>query len=1089
MEPSSKSTSSILYDALEYQPLEDDPSPESPSPEGAHKHRNVDTIDLSQVFKQIPSQKDDGTHGSFTPLRKKQVDVQTPQPGRLQQAMGWILGKPSEHASATGKPARQDIDKPHKEGIQSHWIVEGIKNYLVRPVADFLVKPLAERIVKPVANQVIVKPFKKIILPQAQKQFANLVRHQLLDKWAGVSFDMNDEMWQKIFTDLLLTTFKDLDPKKVGVYQNVNIPKLTIQTQNGPLVVSNLSLSVCLKPPASESTDIADQQRQTTISIHRVRCEVDIPVEYQEEPVSLKLSTNRGKVHIGTDIGKFLNLTSAYTWMREGKNSPNLPRDQTAVQISVKELKVEYSNTNTAYDVDGNYIDPTAKHPVLTEFGKGTATFKDLDLRRKVNLIHQDAEQSAVTTLGGMAVDFDSDQARPAVVALNKIELSDMDDDHNGSLGCELTLQPKHLRQSSSILMRLVGVLLGGTTKISLHAPVRGGDIALKNLKHTKKQLEQLPESKRQGKGYIDIESSNPIIKLILGPLLRSRFTKIVKTSAGTAIQVGAQMEVQLPGLIPASGQKDDDGSFVMTELFDQIGGDLLKGWSLINSRLLICPKRLEKMCVEASREKVTDSSRPRKSSALMRYRKELKRRQHHNEALRASLAITTPSYRKLIQSCEDPAERAEYYKIAHELAEVDPPKSIAIFAALLQRKHYAEEPKTADPGWLTQIALDIDREEPDSIELIIDTLSFAYKTDPFAGSDALCHLLRLVKDGRCPASVVTELVHQNIRIGRFDDSPKALAQTVTAIEQVVGKQIRGLLKNYPTSALVKLSDNDAEAATLVDQTSNLMQRYNLPVPAAKLHLEMNEEYAAERILEAAIQNNDPQALRARIRWEVADGMIGQPRYEDAAKLLLETLSQPELPEDMMKAGQEALQELWETAHDNPDVAAAFCWPFFTKDDHPYNQFVQQLFSIPRDLTLEPYDFVNRIHEIRPLLADAIKSDDISYSQQKILRHFDKLLNNLQAQYDKARLSGHLKQQFYRMIEAGENPPALAGATIRINMNRDKNPTEDVFSPEAEISTPTEDPSTLPPKAGMLYEQAWAKQRRHVQTTDNRRKG
>ena len=598
---------------------------------------------------------------------------------------------------------------------------------------------------------------------------------------------MSDEMWQKIFTDILLTTFKDLDPKKVGVYQNVNIPKLTIETQNGPLVVSNLSLSACLQPPGSESTGINDQQRQATVSIHRVQCDVDIPVEYQDESVSLKLSTNRGKVHLGTDIGKFLTLTSAYTWMKEGKNSPNLPHDQTAIQISLKELKIQYNNTNTAYDVDGSYTNPAAKHPVLTEFNKGTATFKDLNLCRKINLVHQEPDQSAVTTLGGMTVDFDSDDARPAVVALNTIKLSDMDDDHNGSLGCEMTLQPKHLKQSSSILLRLLGVLLGGKTRISLHAPVRAGDIALKDLKYTKKQLDKMPESKRQEKGYIDVESSNPLIKLILGPLLRSRLTKITQTANGTAIQMGTQVEVQLPGLIPSTGKKDDDGGFVMTELFNQIGGGMLKGWSLINSRLLICPKRLEKMCVHASREKATDSGFPRQSRELIRFRKGLKRRQHHSEALRASLAINTPVYRKLIRHCEDPAERAEYYKIAHELSEIDPPKSVAIYAALLSKQHFAEEPKAADPDWLTKMALDIEREEPDHPGLVINALSFAYKSDPFAGSDAMCQLLRLVKEGRCRPSVVTRLVNQQIANGRFDGSPKALAQTVVAIEQVIG--------------------------------------------------------------------------------------------------------------------------------------------------------------------------------------------------------------------------------------------------------------------------------------------------------------
>ena len=1036
MEPSrpSLSTDSLpFYDALESLP-----HPDTSSSAPSHEHRKVDTVDLNQVFRQIPSRKDDGTTDSFKPIQKMQVDIQQPQPGRLQRAFGWFWGTPPEQAEGTSKTATPATAKTDGTGkpASSHWIVQGLKNYILSPVRDFLVKPLTERIVKPVANQVIVKPFKHFIVPQAQKRTANLARYQLLEKWAGVTFDMTDETWQQIFTDILLTAFKDLDPNKAGIYQHLKLPKLTIETQNGPLVVSNLSLSACLQPPGSESTEIQDQQRQTTISIHQVRCDVDIPVEYQKEPVSLKVATNLGQVHLGTDIGKFLNFTSAYTWLREGKDSSNLPHDNTAVQVSLTELEVKYSNTNTAYALDGEYADPASKHPGLAEFDKGTATFKDLKISKKINLVHQEADQSAVTTMGGMEINFDPDDDRPSVVALNKIALSDMDKDHNGSLSCELTLEPNHLKRSSSLLLRLMGVLLGGQTKLSLHAPVRRGDIALKDLKHSRTQLKELSDRERQDKGYIEVVSSNPLIKLILGPLLRSRFTRIIHTANGPSIQVGAQIEVQLPGLIPSSGKKGDHGTIVMTELFDQIGGDLLQGWSLINSRLLICPKRLEQQCILASREKTTDPTRPEQSRQLVMMHKELTERQHHREALRASLAITAPVYKKLILECDDPVERAEYYKIAHELTEVDPPKSVAIFAALLQRKHYAEVPEAANPDWLTQKALDFEREEPDNIELVIDTLSFAYKSDPFAGSEALCQLLRLVKEGRCPGEVITQLICDHVKSGRFEGSPKALAQTVDAIESVVGESVVQILREYPTRPLADLSASDPEAPELINKVSSLMQRYKLTVPAAEIQLLTRGEFAAEQILETGIQNHNPDALRARVRWEIKDGSIGYPRYIDAASLLLETLSNTALPAEMKEAGKEAFYELWQHTHDKPEVAKAFCHSFNTPDDHPYNRFVQQLFSIPHDLTLNPDELVNKIHEMRPLLLQAKETDDIAPAQLEMINHFATLLNNLQALNDQARLSTLLVQQMQDGQQTLQSLLPAAITPVRANLNR-----------------------------------------------------
>ena len=1038
MEPSrppSPTESSQFYDALEYLP---DTSLSDP----LHGHRKVDTVDLNQVFSQIPNRKDDGTTGAFKPIQKMQIDIQKPQPGRLQRAFGWLWGKPPEQAEETYKTAASvttETIKSNKSG-RSNWVVQGLKNYIISPVSDFLVKPLAERLVKPVANQVLVKPFKHFIVPQAQKRVANLARYQLLEKWAGVTFDMEDETWQQLFTDIILTAFKDLDPQKSGIYQNLKIPRLTIETRNGPLVVSNLSLSACLKPPDSESTEIQNQQGQTTISIHQVRCDVDIPVEYQKEPVSLQFATNLGEVHLGTDIGKFLNFTSAYTWLRESKDSPNLPRDHTAFQVSLAELEVKYSNTNTAYAIDGEYADPASKEPGLAEFNKGTATFRNLKMSKKINLVHQEADQSAVTTMDGMEIHFDTDDNRPSVVALNKIALSDIDDDHNGSLSCELTLQPKLLEQSPSLVLRLLGFLLGGKTKISLHALVRRGDIALKDLKYSKKQLAKLSDSERQGKGYIEVESSNPLINLILGPLLRSRFTRITQTTNGStikpSIQLGAQFQVELPGLIPGSGQEDDHGTIVMTELFDQIGGDLLNGWSLINSRLLICPKRLENQCVLASREKATGSTSPEQSRQLVMMYKELKQRQHHREALRACLAITTPVYKKLILECDDPDERAEYYKIAHELTEVDPPKSVAIFAALLQRKQYAEEPKTADPNWLTQMALDFEREEPDNIGLVIDTLSFAYKSDPFAGSEAMRQLLRLVKEGRCPGEVVSQLVCDHVKSGRFEGSPKALAQTVDAIESVVGESVINILREYPTQPLADLSASDPEAPELIDRLSSLMQKYKLPVSAAELHLHIGEKFAAERVLETAIQNNNPDALRARIRWEIKDGSIGYPRYIDAAKVLLETLSNPALPAEMKEAGEEAFDELWQQTHDKPEVATAFCQPFHTGSKHPYNRFVRQLFSTPHELTLNPNKFVTKIHEMRLLLLQAKETADIAPAQLAMINHFATLLNNLQALNDQTRLSTLLLRQPQASQPMVQSLLPAAKTPVRVSLNR-----------------------------------------------------
>lgn len=1006
------------------------------SVESRHGHRLVDTVDMDQVLKLIPSHKDDGSCNTFPSLRDKQVDTSKPEPSRFQRVVNWFWGVSPEPTETSNIDDTSSVTKPETDKKttpapvdasstdatpepQRNWLVRGVRDYVVAPIANgvsnyvlspvnnYVVTPIGKHVVKPVANQVITRP-KNFLYQQAQAKFASGVRYQLLER-AGVKFELDDEIWQQIFIDTLATAFKDLDPEKVGVHQNLVIPWVNINTRNGPVRVENINLSACIEKPDSFSTDIVNQKRKVTINVNHVECNVDIPVKYKDTPVKLRCVANKGKMHLATNIDKTFMAKSAYTWFREGKDSPNHLHDDTAVQVSLDELKVYYSDTRKAFEFDGNHADPAGTDPVLAEFDCGEASFKHVNLCRKLNLVRDEVDQTAVATVEGMKIDFKTDPNRPSVVALNTIELSDMDDSHNGFLDCQVTLQPQLLKHSSSMLPRLVSRLLSGKTKVSLHAPMREGDIALKNLQLTKKQWEALPPEERKGKGYVEVESRNPLVQLLMGPLLRSSLTRIVPTPRGPCIKVGAQLQIQLPGLIAGSGEKDDHGTVVMTELFDKIGGKLLNTWHIVKSKLIICPRKLERQCVQASREQADGLARPVHSRELVMIRKELKKRQHHSEALRASQAIPAAVYKRLIRDCEDPLERAEYYKIAHELTEIDPPKSVAIFAALLNRKHFAEEPKTADPKWLTDMAVRIKEESPENAGLVIDTLSFAYKSDPFSGSEAMCQLLKLVKDEECSPEVVTRLIINHIQNGRFTDSPKALAQTITAVEKVIGADVVEILKVFPARPLAELIRTDTEVPALIDDITTVMRKYNMNVSAAEVSLHAGETLSAQTTLETAIQKNDPEALKARIMLEVKHGTIGHPRFVDAAKLLVETLCQPALPEPMQEAGTKCMYELWQHTHDNPEVAAAFGYSFMTGPEHPYNQFLTDLFSISRDEMQDSAQFVMKLHSIREKLLEALNDNKgVTEEQRFIIRYFSTLISNIQDLHDRTEKAGSL---------------------------------------------------------------------------------
>ena len=349
-------------------------------------------------------------------------------------------------------------------------------------------------------------------------------------------------------------------------------------------------------------------------------------------------------------------------------------------------------------------------------------------------------------------------------------------------------------------------------------------------------------------------------------------------------------------------------------------------------------------------------------------------------------------------------------------------------------------------PQWLTKMALKIESEN-DSEEnkaLVIDTLAFAYKSDPFAGCDAMCHLLRLIQEKRCAAETVTELLKGHIRNGRFDNSPKALALTVDAVALVAGDKITDILKAYPSKALAALTQTNSDTLPLIDKICNLMKRHSLNVAAADLYLQVGKSDDAQNVLETAIEKNDPDALRTRVRLEVKHGSIGHPRYIDAAKLLCETLTKPDLPDSMKEAGGEALLELWQHTHDNPLIAQAFSDTLFTRDDHPYDKFVTQLFTISNDETMNSRVFLDKVHMLRDLLLQAKHEVDIGQERTEMIEHFSKLLNNLQADHERVLRPQGLIQQLRNAVEIGQEPlenmAPFSSAPIQINLGAGDHP-------------------------------------------------
>ena len=931
--------------------------------EPKHGYRAVDS--RTEVNNQIADNNHPREPGGFSQLRDKLVDHADEQPGYLHRFISWCQGfynrrtKPAQAVNTHNNPfTHSDTASGALEDAQSatnSGIIKKINDYVIHPIHQFLVKPVVNHVVNPVGNFVakpitehVIKPVSQPLINRvslaAKRKAASIFRHQILSK-KGIHFRMDNEAWVQLCSDIFFKAASHLSTDRPDELQQVKIPKLTIETPVGQVVVTDIELKGYLQPPDTESTEVGKQNRVVASLFEHFKCHVQIPLKNRSQPVSVTFEAKDTKVHLGTNLGVlFLLKTQLPKFLRNP-----VSRDQTAIQADFKELKVDYHDVHSAINIQCQSVDYDTKDPVLMGFNTGSTVFKGLVVNRKVNLLHEESDQTTIAHVQSVTSTMSPDPNRPALITLDEVTWFERDENHSGTLGSTLTLNPLQLTYSPSILMRIVGFLFQGLTTIEFHAPVRFGDIHLKDLQHRRKTFDALPSGQRMNSGYIEVKSKNPLVKWFLGPLLRSGMTRIVNTPDGAALRLGSFVEFQLPGLV-AEGTH---GNIVVTEFVNDIAGGLLNNWQLIKSKLLLCPKYLEQLCVKASRETSTLSDGPVFSRELLERRRILKQRQHHGEALRCSLAIPVDVFQHLIRDCQDRQKQIEYFDIAHELMDVDTSKSITIFVSLLQ-KQLSEDSQSPDVAWLIEKALKIEKEQPDKLVIAVDALLFAYQADPFAGSVALDHLLRLAESGHCRTEQISQAVARHLHNGRFDGTPIALAETLEAIEPVIGSQIAPMLSAYPIEPLTELLESSQRSHALlhIDSLSHLMVKHHIHVRVADILLAMQDSDRAQQILEEGIKNNDVEALRARVILEVRKGVIGSHRYVDAARLLAEILSKSDLPKTMRTTAETMLLQLWQEANNNQQVADALCESFSTDDTHTMTQCIHDLFSISdQDIT------------------------------------------------------------------------------------------------------------------------------------------
>ena len=688
---------------------------------------HVDNIE--ETLSRLPTRRDDGNPHDFVPIHEKQIEPAPPRQGLL----GWAW-----------------------EGLSRLWGGNQVRKP-EQPVVARIAPAQSTTGTEPGTDNIVtrlIKRFAPKLLPYWQfdrkikSAGAGLLRGLLKNK-VGVDFELKDELWQKILGDILLKAAGEITQRRVETDQDIVIPKITIQTPVGEVVIMDVHLNGRLQDCKNDCPLLGHQKHMLSVHVNSLSCSVKIPVQGQA-PVGLRISTHNGEINLGTDMLDMIikpNGKIIKGLLGEGRNSPSTPRDNTALQFKAESVKVSYSDARAMFGIDGRQLPPDNNEDILMAgFDGGIATFSNITLSRQLNCLKTNPDQASQVQIGAMKIE--NEPSRKAVVNLDSIRVDDLDDDHNGTLSCFVTLTPGHLQRSPSMRWKLLGKLLYGVTTINVRAPIRDGEIKLNQIKCARTKWERLAPFAAKSMGYIEVNSGNPIIKVLLGPLLRSRFTKIIASPSGPRLQLGLpflRIELQLPGFIPHTGKSGDDGNIILTELLNLIGGDLLKGWNLIPSKLMLTRKNIEKECFEASRGSHQAAFR------LIEKHSEFKKRGHHDEALRICLAIPTATYQALIAKCENPVRRAEFYQMAHELTEVDPPKAVAVFAALLARQHYSEEPKTSDPAWLVALAKDLDANQSGTDETITDVLVFAYKSDPFAGADGLKELCRLAAEGRFP--------------------------------------------------------------------------------------------------------------------------------------------------------------------------------------------------------------------------------------------------------------------------------------------------------------------------------------------------
>ncbi|KEQ12148.1 hypothetical protein GZ78_27230 [Endozoicomonas numazuensis] len=822
---------------------------------------------------------------------------------------------------------------------------------------------------------------------------------------AGIEMTNADEksQWRSLLYDLLCSyTGVVVDGEQTAFRFNEILKKNGDQP---PVKITALNFDSKRVVKQSESYLINGQATENHFEVGDLSCTVEIPVK-NHPPLTIHLKLENTTVSVGTDIGITQLLKNQFI---------SSAQDRTAAQLTAEKIEVRYENLD-AYTELTSSAKPDIESDCMVGFESGKLTMENVRFCKPLNMLKTSSEQTSILTFDKL--EYQNESTRPALVEVQNVKVHHLDDTHNGTFSSTLIIHPKMIRN-----IPYIGWLLAPIFSAPIHLDVfsfmKHGEVRMKDLKHG-----------------ISV-SGGGLAGWFVKKALTAHTTRLIPYRGGTGLQIGWPFEfvackIDLPGLLPGKAassipiedhdqmtfdrlnqrpslessiqrqhQQDEptseqsqplhhqhfealdkeEGVLIVPDTFSRVLSGIVSGNKALAHPLRMVPRLLEKRCIEAAK------GDDRASQILLRFVQDQERFQHESDCMMALQAVPVEFYIKEASEADD-QKWLWLEHVAHKLIAVDGQKAFELYKQLLKRRDIENASELAsDVDWLIHLSKSLPKNTPEEKALAFRVAEFTYKSNPEKADEVIKLLIDWNKNKLYKTRQLSDLIRDLINNHPYFADPHHLVTLLNLLDRSHPEIVSNSLEQFPVYTLLYnlWAQDSIKAHQTLDFLKGLLVKHGRFKEAAELLIESGDHKQAERMLELAIGQGKPSALKVKMDL-ITRGIFSEEVTLEKEVRRLKQLT--ETPATSQTSKEEAFSVIAEviTQRPHPELAGIFLEDLLMTEDKKVSfvKAVNGLFDLQTDESSTPQDRLKTLNQIEEHLKSA-RTDESTYLNKPLM--------------------------------------------------------------------------------------------------------